>query len=102
MKEFSIKEKAAMKRIAANVYGYLQKRNKLMDKISKLQEECNDIQKQIDINEAPLKVMTEGYTVEDIFNIITDNKPVKFEFKYETIVPVEEEHNDMNIIEEEQ
>lgn len=103
MKEFSIKEKAAMKRIAANVDGYLQKKNKLVNKIEELKAQVEEIQYQIDIMEAPVKAMT-GYHVEEILKkVVVDtgkSKIPKYEFIYDTIIPQDNNLNEEIIPEE--
>lgn len=104
MKEFSIKEKAAMKRIAANVDGYIQKKARILAKMDNLQRELDIVQSQIDMMEAPLKAMTGGYGVLDVFTkTIVDtgkSKIPKFEFIYDTVIPQEEQAEEEIIPEE--
>lgn len=92
MKTFSKFEIARLKRTAQNVNQYLNKASKLQEKITKLQAELDDINKLIEVTDAPTKMMTGGYGTQDIFNkVLNDNGTTKlwsFEFKYPaTIIP---------------
>lgn len=98
-KEFTKFEKARIKRTAQNVNQYVAKKNKLVEEVQKKQEEINQLQQMIDLSDAPIKLMTGGYGVEDLVKKVitpTDKlnkdgviiKQTTYEFIYpETIVP---------------
>ena len=100
--KFTSKQIAAWKRTAMNVNPLVTKIEKLKSKMDELQTEINKIQTEIDLNEAPVKFATNGYTTSDIFKkVVTDTGkvtkdgiPIKnttYELKYpETIIPVQE------------
>ena len=66
MKEFSKYQIASIKRTAQNVSAMMNKRNKLNEKIAKLAEERDTIQKAIDAWEAPIKELSGGLTTEQL------------------------------------
>lgn len=100
--KFTSKQIAAWKRTAMNVNPLVTKIEKLKSKMDELQTEINKIQTEIDLNEAPVKFATNGYTTSDIFKkVVTDTGkvtkdgiPIKnttYELKYpETIIPMQE------------
>ena len=99
-KKFSKFELARLKRTAQNVDQFITKKNKLIAKIAELQAELDDINKQIELTDAPTVAMTGGYGTEQIIKKVvtpTDKlnnngniiKQTTFEFIYpETIIPV--------------
>lgn len=99
-KKFTKFELARLKRTAQNVDQFITKKNKLIAKITELQAELDDINKQIELTDAPTVAMTGGYGTEQIIKKVvtpTDKlnnngniiKQTTFEFIYpETIIPV--------------
>lgn len=76
-KELSRFELAIVKRTAQNTKSLRTKRDKLVAKISKAQEELATINEAIDKFEAPIKEMTGGFTSEEYLNgIINNEEPV--------------------------
>ena len=67
-KELTRFELAIVKRTAQNTKSLITKRDKLVDKINKAQEELNIINETIDKFEAPIKEMTGGFTSEEYLN----------------------------------
>ena len=67
-KELTRFELAIVKRTAQNTKSLRTKRDKLVDKINKAQEEINIINETIDKFEAPIKEMTGGFTSEEYLN----------------------------------
>lgn len=104
--KFTSKQIANWKRTAMNVNANVVKREKIREKIKDLQAEFDTLTAAIDLEEAPVKAVTGGYTTSDIFvKTVTDTgkvdangraiKVTKYELKYpETILPVEEECNE--------
>lgn len=98
-KKFNKFELARIKRTAQNVDQYVSKKRKLVAKILEMQEEVNNLQKMIDLSDAPVKIITGGYGVEELINKVvtpTDKldkngnviKQTTYEFKYpDTIIP---------------
>lgn len=66
MKELSRFELAIIKRTAQNTKSLRTKRDKLVEKIEKAQEELNVINEAIEGFEAPIKTMTGGFTSEEV------------------------------------
>lgn len=105
MKKLSKFEIATIKRTAQSVAPLITKRNKVTEKINKLNEEYASIATMIASFEEAIKSITGGYTTEDLIDKIvepTDNvdkngnqiKVTKFIFKYpDTIIPVSSEEN---------
>lgn len=105
--KFTSKQIANMKRIAMNVNADVTKRNKLIEKRDELQKEIDKLNRVIELNEAPVKEMTNGYTTEELFiKTVTDTgkvdangRPIKttsYNLRYpETIVPVVEIGNEL-------
>ena len=99
MKEFTKFEKARIKRTAQNVDQYVTKKNKLVEKITEMTNELTNLQELIDLSDAPVKLMTGGYGVEELVKKVvtpTDKldkngnviKQTTYEFIYpDTIVP---------------
>ena len=71
-KELTRFELAIVKRTAQNTKSLRNKRDKLVDKINKAQEELNIINETIDKFEAPIKEMTGGFTSEEYLNDNTE------------------------------
>ena len=106
--EFTKFEKARIKRTAQNVDQCVTQKNKLAEKIARLQAEYDEKVQMIDLYDAPIKLMTGGYGVETLVKKVitpTDKldkngnviKTTSYEFLYpETIIPVqqEEEHTE--------
>lgn len=102
-KEFTKFEKARIKRTAQNVDQYISKKNKLIEKVTVMQKEIDELQQLIDLSDAPVKLMTGGYGVEALVKKVvtpTDKldkngnviKQTSYEFIYpDTIVPPIEE-----------
>lgn len=65
-KEFNKFEKARIKRTAQNVDQYVSKKNRLVAQIAEKQAEVDNLQQMIDLSDAPIKLMTGGYGVEDL------------------------------------
>ena len=66
MKELSRFELAIIKRTAQNTKSLRTKRDKLVEKIEKAQEELTVISETIEGFEAPIKTMTGGFTSEEV------------------------------------
>ena len=66
MKELSRFELAIIKRTAQNTKSLRTKRDKLVEKIEKAQEELGVINEAIEGFEAPIKTMTGGFTSEEV------------------------------------
>ena len=112
-KEFSKFFVASLKRTAQNISKELKAKKKLEATIEAATNELDLINKKIELFDAPIKLETGGFGVEDLINMVVVNagtdkegKPIKkttFELKYpDTIVPqiedvqVEEEHCECN------
>ena len=65
-RELSRFELAIVKRTAQNTKGLRTKRDKLVEKIEKAQEELGVINEAIEGFEAPIKTMTGGFTSEEV------------------------------------
>lgn len=68
MKELSKFELTIVKRTAQNTKSLRTKRDKLVEKIEKSQEELNVINEVIEGFEAPIKTMTGGFTSEEVLD----------------------------------
>lgn len=68
MKELSRFELAIVKRTAQNTKSLRTKRDKLVEKIEKAQEELATINEAIEGFEAPIKTMTGGFTSEEVLS----------------------------------
>lgn len=102
-KEFNKFEKARIKRTAQNVDQYVSRKNRLVAEIAKKQAEVDSLQQMIDLSDAPIKLMTGGYGVEDLVRKVitpTDKldkngnilKSTSYELIYpDTVVPPIEE-----------
>lgn len=96
-KKFTSIQIAQIKRTAQNVQKYTTCKAKLQEKITKLQEELNVQQAMIDSWQGPVKLMTGGFTTEDLINRVvshvtlkdgTEGTITKYELKYpETVIP---------------
>lgn len=97
-KEFTKFELARLKRTAQNVEGFLKQKNKLEEKKTKIEEELNIINQQIELTDAPTVAMTGHHTEDIIKKVVTPTdqvdkngniiKKVTFEFIYpDTIIP---------------
>lgn len=90
MKTLTVRQFAAVKRIAQNVNPLVVKKNKIAAKIDELNEEYNAINEEIEGHEVGVKALTGGLTsedlvvkkVEDTGKVDKDGKPVKVT-KYE-------------------
>src|SRR5574344_2858699 len=94
MKKFSKFEIAAIKRTAASVNKYVERKKKLLAQQDSINAELDSISTMLNTWEEPIKQMTGGYTTEDLVtkHVITTDKSqtIKFELKYpETVVPSE-------------
>ena len=92
MKKFSKFEIAAIKRTAASVNKYVERKKKLLAQQDSINAELESISTMLNTWEEPIKQMTGGYTTEDLVtkHVITTDKSqsIKFELKYpETVVP---------------
>lgn len=70
-KVFNKFEKARIKRTAQNVDQYVSKKKKLAEQIAEKQAEIDNLQQLIDLSDAPIKLMTGGYSVEDLVRKVT-------------------------------
>lgn len=97
-KKFNKFEKARIKRTAQNVDQYVSKKNKLEEQIAEKQAEIEQLQQLIDLSDAPIKLMTGGYGVEDLIKKVTTPtdkldkngniiKNTSYEFIYPDIIP---------------
>lgn len=98
-KKFSKFELARMKRTAQNVYSFIEKRNKMLNKLSIYEEELKALNDLIELTDAPTIALTGGFSTEDIIKkvvVVSDTvskngmpaKITKFEFIYpDTIIP---------------
>ena len=94
MKKFSKFEIAAIKRTAASVNKYVERKKKLLAQQDSINAEFESISTMLNTWEEPIKQITGGYTTEDLVtkHVITTDKSqaIKFELKYpETVVPSE-------------
>lgn len=113
-KEFTQKTIAQWKRIAANVNADVVKRDKLVAKRAKLNAEIEELNQKIDLQEAPVKLVTNGFTTSDILKKVVeetgktdkDGRPIKttkYVLRYpETILPQAVEETVEDIIEAEE
>ena len=102
-KEFNKFEKARIKRTAQNVDQYVSKKNKLVEQIAEKQAELENLQQLIDLSDAPIKLLTGGYGVEQLVRKVvtpTDKldkngniiKNTTYELIYpDTVIPPTEE-----------
>lgn len=102
-KKFTKFELARIKRTAQNVDQYVSKKNKLAAEVAQKQEEIDKLQELIDLSDAPVKLTTGGYGVEQLVRKVvtpTDKldkngnviKQTSYEFIYpDTIIPPVEE-----------
>ena len=93
MKKFSKFEIAAIKRTAASVNKYVERKKKLLAQQDSINAELESISTMLNTWEEPIKQMTGGYTTEDLVikHVITTDKSqaIKFELKYPyAVVPV--------------
>lgn len=98
--KFTSKQIANWKRVAMNVNADVTKRNKLLEKRDELQKEIDKLNRIIELNEAPVREATNGYTTEELFvKKVEDTgkvdangraiKTTKYELRYpETVIPV--------------
>lgn len=93
-KKFNSLQVASMRRTAANVFQYTTKRDKLIEKLNKIQKEVDEINEMIRVADYPTVQITGGYTSEDLFvrEKVEGSSVHKFVLKYpDTIIPVETE-----------
>lgn len=97
-KKFTSTQIAQIKRTAQNVAKYTTQKERLLAKINQLKAELEMTQGMIDGWQGPIKLMTGGFTTEELINrVVThtdkDGKEAtitKYELKYpETVLPVE-------------
>lgn len=98
-KKFTKFELARIKRTAQNVDQYVSKKNRLAAEVAQKQEEIDKLQELIDLSDAPVKLTTGGYGVEQLVRKVvtpTDKldkngnviKQTSYEFIYpDTIIP---------------
>ncbi len=98
-KQFTQKTIAQWKRIAANVNADVIKRDKIIAKIAELNNELQELNSKIDLQEAPVKLVTNGFTTSDILTKVVEEtgkfdkegrplKSTKYVLRYpETILP---------------
>lgn len=90
MKTLTVRQFAAVKRVAQNVNPLVVKKNKIAAKISELNEEYNAINEEIEGHEMGVKALTGGLISEDLITkrvedtgkVDKDGKPIKVT-KYE-------------------
>lgn len=98
MKKFKSMELARLKRTAQNVDQFISRKNRLITKIGELQKELAEVNRMIEITDAPTREMTGGFGSEDIIRKVVTNtgvvnkngveiKKTTFEFIYDTIIP---------------
>lgn len=93
-KQFNSLQVASMRRTAANVFQYITKRDKLIEKLNKIQQEVDEINEMIRVADYPTVQITGGYTSENLFirEKVEGSSVHKFVLKYpDTIIPVETE-----------
>ena len=66
IKTLTTRQFATVKRVAQNVNPLVIKKGKILDKISKLEEEFKDLCVEIEGHEMGIKTITGGYTSEDL------------------------------------
>lgn len=89
-KEFTVRQMAAIKRVAQNVNPLVIRKNKIIATIAELNAELDDIKMEIDGHESGVKNLTGGYVSEDLIvkkvedtgKLDKNGKPVKVT-KYE-------------------
>lgn len=98
-KQFTQKTIAQWKRIAANVNADVISRDKIIVKITELNEKLQELNTRIELQEAPVKLVTNGFTTSDILQKVVEEtgkfdkegrplKSTKYVLKYpETILP---------------
>ena len=85
MKTLTVRQMAAVKRVAQNVNPAVTRRNKLIEQINKLSAELELTQQEIEGHELGIKAITGGYTSEDLVvktvkdtgKVGKDGKPIK-------------------------
>lgn len=90
MKTLTVRQMAAVKRVAQNVNPLVVKKNKIATKINELHEEYVALEDEISGHELGIKAITGGYTCEDLIvktvedsgKVDKDGKPIKVT-KYE-------------------
>lgn len=99
MKTFKKHEIQAIKRVAQNVAPIVAKRLKIVEQIKALKSEYDALTEQQELHEAPIRILTGGFTTEDLVERIVEPtgsvdkngkaiKVAKFVLKYpETIIP---------------
>lgn len=88
-KKFARFELTAIKNAAKSTYYLVEKKNKINEKIKKLEEELENLVSLQEEYEAPIRKLTGGYSSEELVERVS---PTKWVFKYpETILPVEVE-----------
>lgn len=77
MKTISIKQLAAIKRVAQNVYPAQIKADKLREKIKDYSDALAELEKEIELSQAGVKAMT-GYGVDYLINRDTTSSQAKY------------------------
>ena len=88
-KDFNKYFVATLKRTAASLSKELRDKEKFTAKIAEMQAELEKIDKKIELYDAPIKLETGGYGVEDlVVKVVNPNGTTKWELKYpETVIP---------------
>lgn len=77
MKTISIKQLAAIKRVAQNVYPAQIKANKIRERIKDYSDALAELEKEIELSQAGVKAMT-GYSVDYLINRDCSSSPAKY------------------------
>ena len=88
-KDFNKYFVATLKRTAASLSKELRDKEKFTAKIAEMQAELEKIDKKIELYDAPIKLETGGYGVEDlVVKVVNPNGTTKWELKYpDTVIP---------------
>ena len=87
-KDFNKYFVASLKRTAANLSKELRDKEKLTKKIAEMQSDLERINQKIELYDAPIKLETGGYGVEDLVTKVVVNGVTRWELKYpETVIP---------------
>lgn len=66
MKTLTVRQMAAIKRVAQNVNSLVEKKNRIANKLIELNKEHENLTKEIEIHEGGVKALTDGFTSEEI------------------------------------
>ena len=92
IKTLSVRQFAAVKRVAQNVNPLVVKKNKIIAKVYELEAELQDIRAEIDGHEAGIKALTGGHSSEEL---VTKIVKTKLDKNGNTIKEVKYEPTDM-------